>query len=83
MARVISIEDYRKRSSLQANALQAAVIKRHKDAEVIRRWQLRQSIETISRRMHLGTLYVQEVLRENFVAILPPVETALVLKRAA
>jgi len=50
--------------------------KRWKDIEIVKRWQLRQSIETMSRRMHLGTLYVQAVLRENFVAILPPLETA-------
>lgn len=83
MAHIVSIDDYRKRRAAQANQLQAAVIKRHKDAEVVRRWQLRQSIETISRRMGLGTLYVQSVLRENFVAILPPLDAPVVLRRAA
>lgn len=80
---LVSIEDYRRRSALKAHQQQAAANKRHKDAEIVRRWQLRQSIETISRRMGLGTLYVQAVLRENFVAILPPIETALVAQRAA
>jgi hypothetical protein len=49
----------------QPHQQKLAATKRHKDAEVIRRWQLRQSIETISRRMKVGTLYVQDVLREN------------------
>lgn len=74
---VVSIEDYKRRNGDQVQRLQSAANKRQKDAEVIRRWQLRQSIETISRRMNLGTLYIQAVLRENFVAILPPIESAL------
>lgn len=49
----------------QPHQQKLAAIKRHKDAEIIRRWQLRQSIETISRRMKVGTLYVQDVLRES------------------
>ena len=78
---VVSIEDYRRRRALQPQDMQAIANKRHKDAEVIRRWQLRQSVETIARRMGLRPLYVQGVLREAFVAILPPIETAL--RRAA
>lgn len=88
---VVNIEDYKRRSALKANAAQSvanaqqkdAINKRHTDSEIVRRWQLRQSIETISRRMGLGTLYVQAVLRENFVAILPPVDSVVVVKRAA
>ena len=78
---VVNIEDYARRRALQPQDMQAIANKRHKDAEVIRRWQLRQSVETIARRMGLRPLYVQGVLREAFVAILPPIETAL--RRAA
>ena len=75
---VVNIKDYAQRRLMQTQHLQAIANKRHKDAEIVRRWQLRQSVETITKRMKLGsTLYVQAVLRENFVAILPPVESAL------
>lgn len=47
----------------------------HIKAEVVRRWHLRQSVETIARRMHIGSLFVQEMLREAG-AILPPIGRA-------
>jgi len=53
------------------------------DAEIIWRWQLRQSIKTISCRINVGTLYIQAVLRENFVAIMPPVQEIKQIKKAA
>ena len=88
---VVNIEDYARRRALQPQDMQAiankrhkdAADKRHRDAEIIRRWQLRQSIETIGRRMNIRPLYVQAVLRENFVAILPPIETKLIAQKAA
>jgi uncharacterized protein (DUF362 family) len=63
MAKLLQFDPTRR--TIQAQQQQLAATKRHKDAEVIRRWNLRQSIETISRRMRVGTLYVQEVIRES------------------
>lgn len=71
MAKVISIENGRVMPRPQAHQQQMAANKRHKDAEIIRRWQLRQSVETISRRMKVGTLYVQDVLLDRAI-LCPP-----------
>lgn len=75
MAKVISIESGRFLRKPQQYQSATGGNDKHIRDEVVRRWDRRQSIEKIVKSMRVGSLYVQDVLRDRAI-LCPPTAPA-------